>query len=63
MPAQSAAHDRIKSGRSAIDWGVYGIPETFLIGRDGTILYKHVGPLGGKSLTKMRAEVEAAIAG
>lgn len=33
------------SGRTAIDWGVYGVPETFLVGRDGTILYKHVGPL------------------
>jgi cytochrome c biogenesis protein CcmG/thiol:disulfide interchange protein DsbE len=32
-------------GRAAIDWGVYGVPETFLIGRDGTIRYKFVGPL------------------
>jgi cytochrome c biogenesis protein CcmG, thiol:disulfide interchange protein DsbE len=32
------------SGRTAIDWGVYGVPETFLVGRDGTIVYKHVGP-------------------
>ena len=28
-----------------INWGVYGAPETFLIGRDGTVLYKHLGPL------------------
>ncbi len=33
------------SGRAAIDWGVYGVPETFLVGKDGKILYKHVGPL------------------
>ena len=33
------------AGRAAIDWGVYGVPETFLVGRDGKILYKHVGPL------------------
>ena len=33
-------------GRVGIDWGVYGAPETFLIGRDGTVLYKHLGPLG-----------------
>ena len=33
------------TGRAAIDWGVYGVPETFLVGHDGTILYKHVGPL------------------
>jgi cytochrome c biogenesis protein CcmG/thiol:disulfide interchange protein DsbE len=32
-------------GRVAIDWGVYGAPETFLIGRDGTVLYKHISPM------------------
>jgi cytochrome c biogenesis protein CcmG/thiol:disulfide interchange protein DsbE len=32
-------------GRASIEWGVYGIPETFVVGADGTILYKHVGPL------------------
>ena len=32
-------------GRVAIDWGVYGAPETFLVGADGTVLYKHVSPL------------------
>jgi len=32
-------------GNIAIDWGVYGAPETFLIGRDGTVLYKHIAPL------------------
>jgi cytochrome c biogenesis protein CcmG/thiol:disulfide interchange protein DsbE len=30
-------------GRVAIDWGVYGVPETFLIDRDGRIAYKHIG--------------------
>jgi cytochrome c biogenesis protein CcmG/thiol:disulfide interchange protein DsbE len=32
-------------GVAAIDWGVTGAPETFLIGRDGTILHKHISPL------------------
>ena len=32
-------------GRAAIDWGVYGVPETFVIGKDGKIAFKHVGPL------------------
>ncbi|HTV90590.1 MAG TPA: DsbE family thiol:disulfide interchange protein [Stellaceae bacterium] len=32
-------------GRVAIDWGVYGVPETFLVDRTGRIRYKHVGPL------------------
>jgi len=31
--------------KTGIDWGVYGAPETFLIGRDGRVLYKHLGPL------------------
>ncbi|MEJ8310820.1 DsbE family thiol:disulfide interchange protein [Agrobacterium larrymoorei] len=33
------------NGRAAIDWGVYGIPETYLVGPDGTIIYKKVGPI------------------
>lgn len=32
-------------GRVGIDWGVYGAPETFLIGPDGRVLYKHISPL------------------
>jgi cytochrome c biogenesis protein CcmG/thiol:disulfide interchange protein DsbE len=33
------------SGRVGIDWGVYGAPETFLVGPDGIVLHKHLGPL------------------
>jgi cytochrome c biogenesis protein CcmG/thiol:disulfide interchange protein DsbE len=40
-----------EKGRAAIDWGVYGVPETFVIGRDGRIAYKHIGPLTEASLT------------
>lgn len=32
-------------GRVGIDWGVYGVPETFVVDRDGRIAYKHIGPL------------------
>ena len=32
-------------GRVSIDWGVYGLPETFLVDRQGRIRFKHVGPL------------------
>lgn len=39
-------------GATAIDWGVYGIPETFIIGGDGTILYKHVGPINAETIAK-----------
>ncbi len=34
-----------KSGRVGMDWGVYGVPETFLIDKKGRVRYKHVGPL------------------
>jgi cytochrome c biogenesis protein CcmG, thiol:disulfide interchange protein DsbE len=37
-------------GRVGIDWGVYGVPETFLIGKDGVIKYKHIGPVTDQSL-------------
>ena len=33
------------TGRVAIDWGVYGVPETFVIDRNGRIAYKVIGPL------------------
>ena len=33
------------NGRVAIDWGAYGVPETFVITRDGRIAHKHIGPL------------------
>lgn len=32
-------------GRVAIDWGVYGVPETFVIDRDGRVAYKQIGPI------------------
>lgn len=31
--------------RTAIDYGLYGVPETYFIGRDGRVAYKHVGPV------------------
>jgi cytochrome c biogenesis protein CcmG/thiol:disulfide interchange protein DsbE len=40
-----------QTGRAAIDWGVYGVPETFVIGTNGRIAYKHIGPLTEASLT------------
>ncbi len=39
-------------GKAAIDWGVYGIPESYLVGADGTILYKKVGPFDERSLSQ-----------
>jgi len=39
-----------QAGRSAIEWGVYGMPETFVINAKGEIAYKHVGPITPESL-------------
>jgi len=37
-------------GKAGIDWGVYGVPETFIIGKDGLIKHKHIGPVTDKAL-------------
>jgi cytochrome c biogenesis protein CcmG/thiol:disulfide interchange protein DsbE len=51
------------AGRTAIDWGVYGVPETFVIGKDGKIAYKHVGPLTPESAqTLLLPQIEKALA-
>lgn len=39
-------------GRVAIDYGIYGVPETFLIDRDGVVRYKHTGPITEEALQK-----------
>ena len=39
-----------KTGRVAIDFGVYGVPETYVISGDGKIAYRHVGPLTEASI-------------
>lgn len=38
------------SGRAAIEWGVYGMPETFVVAGDGRIVLKHVGPITPQAL-------------
>ena len=47
-----AATGRDASGRTSIDWGVYGVPETYLIGRDGRVAYKLVGPITAENLVR-----------
>jgi cytochrome c biogenesis protein CcmG/thiol:disulfide interchange protein DsbE len=37
-------------GKAGIDWGVYGVPETFIMGKDGLIKHKHIGPVDDKAL-------------
>jgi cytochrome c biogenesis protein CcmG/thiol:disulfide interchange protein DsbE len=56
-----SASGRDDNGRTAIDWGVYGVPETFLVGRDGKIAYKLVGPIDAANLAKvLEPEIEKA---
>jgi cytochrome c biogenesis protein CcmG/thiol:disulfide interchange protein DsbE len=48
-------------GRAAIEWGVYGMPETFVLDGQGRIVYKHVGPISAASLAeKLIPAVKAA---
>ena len=42
-----------KNGRVAIDWGVYGIPETFVVNSKGIIKYRHVGPITNEIYKKI----------
>ena len=56
------ATGRDETGRASIDWGVYGVPETFLIGRDGRIAYKLVGPITAENLGRtLLPEIEKAL--
>jgi cytochrome c biogenesis protein CcmG/thiol:disulfide interchange protein DsbE len=51
------------NGRASIDWGVYGVPENFVIGRDGHIVYKLVGPVTEANLeTVLKPQLEKALA-
>jgi cytochrome c biogenesis protein CcmG/thiol:disulfide interchange protein DsbE len=51
------------NGRAAIEWGVYGVPETFVIDREGRIAYKLIGPLTPDNLeTAVRPVIEKTLA-
>jgi cytochrome c biogenesis protein CcmG/thiol:disulfide interchange protein DsbE len=41
-----------RDGRVGIDWGVYGVPETFVVDKAGTIRYKQIGPITAEALEK-----------
>ncbi len=50
------------NGRAGIEWGVYGVPETFVVGRDGRIAYKLVGPVGPDNVDSvLKVEIEKAL--
>ncbi len=51
------------SGRAAIEWGVYGVPESFVIGRDGRIALKLIGPITPENRdSRLKPEIEKALA-
>jgi cytochrome c biogenesis protein CcmG/thiol:disulfide interchange protein DsbE len=49
-PFRKVGADR--TGRTAIEWGVYGVPETFVIDKQGNVAYKHVGPMQPRDLER-----------
>jgi len=50
------------NGRAAIEWGVYGVPETFIVGRDGKIAYKLVGPITPDNIEGvLKAQIDKAV--
>jgi cytochrome c biogenesis protein CcmG, thiol:disulfide interchange protein DsbE len=50
------------NGRAAIEWGVYGVPETFVVGREGTIVFKLVGPVTPDNINGvLKAEIDKAL--
>jgi cytochrome c biogenesis protein CcmG/thiol:disulfide interchange protein DsbE len=50
------------NGRAAIEWGVYGVPETFVVGRDGAIVYKLVGPITPENIDSvLQVEIDKAL--
>jgi cytochrome c biogenesis protein CcmG, thiol:disulfide interchange protein DsbE len=50
------------NGRAAIEWGVYGVPETFVVGRDGKIAFKLVGPITPDNIDSvLKREIEKAL--
>jgi cytochrome c biogenesis protein CcmG, thiol:disulfide interchange protein DsbE len=51
------------NGRASIEWGVYGVPETFIVGREATIVYKMVGPITPDNVnTVLKVEIDKALA-
>ena len=52
-----------ESGRAAMDWGVYGVPETFVVGRDSRIAYKLIGQITPDNLVSvLKPQIEKALA-
>ena len=58
-----AGIDLDADGRAGIEWGIYGVPETFVVGRDARIAYKLVGPITpGNFDSVLKPQIEKALA-
>ncbi len=58
-----AAAGADEAGRASMDWGVYGVPETFIVGRDGRIAFKLIGPITANNFeTTLKPAIEQALA-
>ena len=58
-----AANGSDERGRAAIEWGVYGVPETFVVSRDARISYKLIGPITPDNLEKaLQPAIDRALA-
>ena len=60
MGGQSYASVKDNGARTAIDFGVYGVPETFFIGPDGIVAYKHLGPVTERVLIEQIERIRPA---
>lgn len=64
LTALGNPYERIGSdlnGRAGIEWGISGVPETFIVGGDGTVLYRYVGPIvGEKAIAEFRVALSQA---
>ncbi len=57
-PYAAVGDDR--AGRTAIDFGVYGVPETFVVKGDGTLAFKLIGPVTPDNIGTLEAEIDKA---
>ena len=48
-----------RNGRIAIDWGLYGIPETYVVDKNGIVQYKYIGPITKKTYKKFYSQIKS----
>ena len=48
-------------GLASIEWGVYGLPETFIVNKSGEIIYRHVGPITSDNINKIQSIIKSSL--